>query len=1095
MNSLFRLVAIAVVILCMCPCLYAQQKSLNDICREKNLTTEQCQALKTGFSITGGQITPEAFQMLRQSPEFKDLKPEDIQKGKELLEQREKGARNKEFERQVHAEVIKRTISDEIKRGSLFDRSRQTGRYQDISRDLRLFGSDFFQEAAIKVTTDRKDIPVPLKYIVGAGDEVKILLWGRVNAQYNLVVDRDGKITVPQLGPIPVAGMTFEDMSKKIITQTEQMVGANIDITLGSLKTIPVFILGDIRRPGAYTIGSSATITDALLLAGGPTDIGSMRKVQLRRKNKVITTLDLYDLFLKGDKSKDATLLADDVVFVPVTGPLAGIAGNVRRPAIYELRDQFDLQHLFDLAGGILPTAYTQQIQVSRIKKNERQVVIDIDNKHLSKAVDIKLQDADLVNVFTIVDRDLNAVYLSGNVKRPGKYEYKPGMKVRDLIKDPTELQDETHFEYALIKRIMLPDRRTELAPFNLGKFLLEKDESHNISLKPEDHIYIFSKWFFKDKPYVTIEGEVRGQLGIPRKTKDAEDSKAIKDSDLLQTEPKQPLAPSEEERLRKDLLISAEQAKAYSMITKVDVVEDDLKKAERLLQADRVKEIADELKKLGKQDLSDKVKKLENSIRRGENVDVSENIRNVENELRKMGRYDLADKLIITRDALRKSFRIEISENMRIKDALLGVGGLTKDAYLNRGEVVRSINEGKDYQTIYFDVAKAMSGDSQENLLLHDRDRIIIHSVWEMFGIKSVFIDGEVTKPGMYQYTEQMRVSDLIFKAGNLLESAYLNEAELSSQVVEDGNTVKIDHRKIKLREALKANLDHNVLLKPYDRLFVMRISNWRAEKFVAVSGELVFQGRYIIKKGERLSSLIERSGGYTDKAFLRGAVFKRETVRELQQKGLEEMIKRLERDLMMESGALISTSVSQEEVLARKIEMEQKQKFIVSLNQLKATGRMSINLAHLRLLKGSEYDIELEDGDSLYIPPRPSVVNVSGAVMSQGSYLFSEKLNFEDYISMAGGYARYADIDNTYILKVDGSARRVSKGFMNWNSGKSRWELTAYGEETKEIEPGDIIVVPERIERIAWLREIRDITQTLMQMAVIAGVVVNLF
>jgi len=343
MNSLFRLVAIAVVILCMCPCLYAQQKSLNDICREKNLTTEQCQALKTGFSITGGQITPEAFQMLRQGPEFKDLKPEDIQKGKELLEQREKGARNKEFERQVHAEVIKRTISDEIKRGSLFDRSRQTGRYQDIPRDLKLFGSDFFQEAAIKVTTDRKDIPVPLKYIVGPGDEVKILLWGRVNAQYNLVVDRDGKITVPQLGPIPVAGMTFEDMSKKIITQTEQMVGANIDITLGSLKTIPVFILGDIRRPGAYTIGSSATITDALLLAGGPTDIGSMRKVQLRRKNKVITTLDLYDLFLKGDKSKDAILLADDVVFVPVTGPLAGIAGNVRRPAIYELRDQFDL--------------------------------------------------------------------------------------------------------------------------------------------------------------------------------------------------------------------------------------------------------------------------------------------------------------------------------------------------------------------------------------------------------------------------------------------------------------------------------------------------------------------------------------------------------------------------------------------------------------------------------------------------------------------------------------------------------------------------------------------------------------------------------
>jgi polysaccharide export outer membrane protein len=201
------------------------------------------------------------------------------------------------------------------------------------------------------------------------------------------------------------------------------------------------------------------------------------------------------------------------------------------------------------------------------------------------------------------------------------------------------------------------------------------------------------------------------------------------------------------------------------------------------------------------------------------------------------------------------------------------------------------------------------------------------------------------------------------------------------------------------------------------------------------------------------------------------------------------------LERDLLMEGGASVSTSLSQEEVMAKKVELEQKQKFIASLYQLKASGRMSINLTHLRLLKGSEYDIELEDGDSLYIPPKPSVVNVTGAVMSQGSYLFSEKLAFEDYIGMAGGYSRYADVDNTYILKVDGSARRVSKGFMSWNNNKSRWEMTAFGEKISELETGDIIVVPEKIERIAWLREIRDITQILMQMAVTAAVTIKVF
>jgi protein involved in polysaccharide export with SLBB domain len=656
-------------------------------------------------------------------------------------------------------------------------------------------------------------------------------------------------------------------------------------------------------------------------------------------------------------------------------------------------------------------------------------------------------------------------------------------MKIKDLIKEPTDLLDETHFEYALIKRISPPDRHAELIPFNLGRYLLQKDESHNIDLKPEDNIYIFSKWFFKDKPYVTVEGEVRGQ----------EEAKSL---------PKQPLLRPEEERIGEVVLSPAEKAekeeaektKGYGMIAKIDVAEETLKKSERLSLADKVKKISDEMQKTEKQDLVDKLNFIEDHIRRESEIDVSENIKNVENDLRKTGRYDLADKLINIRNTLKKSFRIEISENTRIKDAILGVGGLTRDAYLDRGEVIRRLNGGKEYRTIYFDVAKAMSGDPQENLLIQDKDRIVIHTIQEQFAAKTVNIDGEVTKPGTYQYTDQMRVSDLVFKAGNVLESAYLEEAELSSQTVEKGKTVRVDHKKINFQEALRGNPVYNVLLNPYDRLFVRRISNWRAENFVSVSGELLFNGRYIIKKEERLSSLIERAGGYTDKAYLRGAVFKRETVRDLQQKGLEEMIKRLQPDLM-EGGSAVTTALSQEEVMGKKLELEQKQKFIANLQQLKATGRMSINLAHLRLMKGSEYDIELEDGDSLYIPPRPSVVNVNGSVMSQGSYLFSEKLTLENYINMAGGYSRYADIGNTYILKVDGSARRASRGFVNWNANSSRWEMSAFGEKIPELEPGDTIVVPEKIERIAWLREIRDITQILMNTAVVAGVIIKLF
>jgi protein involved in polysaccharide export with SLBB domain len=303
----------------------------------------------------------------------------------------------------------------------------------------------------------------------------------------------------------------------------------------------------------------------------------------------------------------------------------------------------------------------------------------------------------------------------------------------------------------------------------------------------------------------------------------------------------------------------------------------------------------------------------------------------------------------------------------------------------------------------------------------------------------------------------------------------------------------VKYEQKNLNLRGAFAGDAGQNARLRSYDRLFVKRIPDWRTERFVTVQGEVKFPGRYIVKKGERFSSLLERVGGYKDTAYLRGTVFMRERVRELQQKGLQDMADRMERELLSDTG--ISTAVSAEEVAAKKVELEQKQKFVESLRKLKATGRMTIHLAHLRLLKGSEYDIELEDGDTLLIPQKNSVVNVAGAVMSQGSYIYSEKMTYQDYIGRTGGYSRNADTDNIFVMKVDGSARKLSRGLFNWSPSWERWELANYGEEIPPIEPGDTIVVPDKVERIAWLREFRDITQILMNAAVTAGVVIKLY
>ena len=659
----------------------------------RKLSPEQRKALESEAAKTGGTLTPQAIETLKTRPEFKGLSPEDVLKGKELLEKKEKEAEKREpEEKKPPLFPGKKVIGEESKGKNLFERYRDIGKYQDISTALKPFGYDFFAEAGVRVITDRKDIPVPMKYVIGPGDEVKILLWGRVNAQYSLIVDRSGNISVPQIGPLQVAGMTFEQMSAYLNKQAAQIVGANIDITMGALKTIPIFVLGDVLRPGAYTIGSFATITDALLIAGGATEIGSMRKVELRRNNQLLTTFDLYALLLRGDKSQDKFLQAGDIIFVPVIGPIVGIAGNVKRPAIYELKGENNLQTLFDLAGGIIPTAYTQQIQVERIIKGETQVVVDINDKILTSTKGFVPQDGDLVKVFPIVDKDINAVYLIGNVKRPGKYELKPGMRIKDLIKDSSELLPETYFEYALIKRLHPPGLETFLVPINLAGVLLDHDAANNVELAAQDYVYIFSRWFFQDKPLVTVEGEIRAG-----------------------------------------------------------------------------------------------------------------------------GKFDLA-------------------LNMKIKDAILTAGDLTKDAYLPKGEIIR-VNKKREYQTIYFNIAKAMAEHPEDNLPLQNEDRVIIHSIWEERWKEMVSIVGEVKNPSEVLLTESMKISDLVFKAKGLTRDSYQEEAELYRT---DWRTKEVTLQRLSLKKALEGDPDHKIQLKELDRVVVHSIWENIYKKIVSVEGDV---------------------------------------------------------------------------------------------------------------------------------------------------------------------------------------------------------------------------------------------------------------
>ncbi len=435
-----------------------------------------------------------------------------------------------------------------------------------------------------------------------------------------------------------------------------------------------------------------------------------------------------------------------------------------------------------------------------------------------------------------------------------------------------------------------------------------------------------------------------------------------------------------------------------------------------------------------------------------------------------------------------------QFGETMTVRDLVFSAGGQTRDTLLDEAELYRTDWRTKEVTLEKLNLGKAIAGDPQHNLKLKDLDRLVVHSLWETVYKKNVAIEGEVLKPGSYPMADNMTVRDLVFAAGNILESASLQEAEVSSRTIDKDNSMKVVHKQINLDRALAGDPAHNLPLKAHDRIFIKAISEWGAEKYVTLSGKFKYPGRYVISKGEKLSHVIARAGGYIDDAHLRGAYFTRESVRVLQQKGLVEMADRMERELLS-GGGDIATSTSAEEVAAKKAEMEQKRLFVGYLRSLKANGRMAIRLAHLRLLKGSAYDIEMEDGDVLSIPPKHNMVNVAGSVMSQGSFIYSEKMEYEDYVDLTGGYAKYADRDNVFVLKVDGTAEKLAKGLFNWSSLRSRWEVAGFEREIKGIEPGDTIVIPEKIGRIAWLREIKDITQILMNTAVTAGVFKALF
>ena len=284
-------------------------------------------------------------------------------------------------------------------------------------------------------------VPVTPDYVVGPGDELIIQMWGQVTLNGRFLVDRSGSIFVPQVGSIHVAGVKSDQMHDFLKSQVSRVFrNFDLSVNLGQLRSIQVFVVGQARRPGSYTISSLSTLTNALFATGGPSPQGSLRHIQLKREGKVVVDFDLYDLLLRGDKSKDEKLLPGDVIYIPPAGPQIAVSGSVNKPAIYELKSQGDttMDDALELAAGLSNVASRQRVRLERVDDHQRRSMTEVALDARGRAT--VMQDGDLLEIDAVVSQYRDAVTLRGNVANPGRYTWKPGMRVRDLLPDKDAL-------------------------------------------------------------------------------------------------------------------------------------------------------------------------------------------------------------------------------------------------------------------------------------------------------------------------------------------------------------------------------------------------------------------------------------------------------------------------------------------------------------------------------------------------------------------------------------------------------------------------------------------------------------------------------
>ena len=611
---------------------------------------------------------------------------------------------------------------------------------QAPSRDRppQRFGTEVFRDGLRDPRSVPMDLPVGPEYVVGPGDSLSIDLWGGISTKLVRVVDRQGRVTLPEAGPLLVSGKSLGEVQLAVQRAIgTQYRDTSADVSVSRLRTIRVYVVGEVEEPGAYDISSLSTALNALVAAGGATSRGSLRSLKHMRGRQELEQIDAYDLLLRGVTPDAQRLENGDTLMVPPLGPQVTVTGMVRRPAIYELNGEKTVEDALELAGGILPAAALQHVEVQRLEAHEKRTMLSLDlspdNAAAAQLTSFKIQDGDEIHIFPIAPYNPDTIYLQGHVLKPGRYSFHDGMKLTDLIATYKDILPEPAAHYGEIIRLNPPDFHPTVVSFDLAAAM--KDPSAAPLLQPLDTVRIFSRFDFEPAPTVSVVGEIRSP-GTYKTSGQA----SLRDAVYLAG------------GLTPDAALNTAQLFRFNPDGSSKIFSVNLGEALKGNEADNI------------------------LLQPRDRLLIHKNTSQVQ-----PGTVEIAGEVA-------KPGRYPFTENMHAEDLIRAAGGLKRSADTSTADLTRYAASGGSSEQLQISLASLNNGNATEDVPLHSGDVLAIRQVpgWSDIGA-AVRVSGEVMHPSTYGIKPGERLSSVLERAGGYTKEAYPYGAVLMRREVRE--------------------------------------------------------------------------------------------------------------------------------------------------------------------------------------------------------------------------------------------------------------------------------------------------------------------